>query len=135
MMKFSLAILAATLGFSLSAGELPTEMTAKIVKVIVNGTGGRIVCRDGAMKSALESNSVSTEGNSNIVWSSNPSEIRMLKSQRKLIISNKSEHLAMGAGIAITEDGGKPKIYLHPGNIAASGVAVSDAVMKIGEKI
>lgn len=134
-MKFLPAILAATLGLSLSAGELPTETTAKIVKIIVNGAGGRINCRDNAMKSALESNSVATDGASTIVWTSSPSEIRMLKTQRKLIISNRSEHLAMGASVAITEDGGKPKIFLHQGNIAASGITLSDAVFKIGEKI
>ncbi|MDP2876940.1 MAG: hypothetical protein Q8O00_12210 [Holophaga sp.] len=134
-MKPLLLILATTLGLTLSAGELSPDTTAKIVKVIVNGSGGKIVCRDSAMKSLLDSNNVNTEGSSNIIWSSTPAEIRMLKAQRKLIICNRSEFLAMGAAIAITEDGGKPKIFLHPGNIAASGVILSDAVLKIGEKI
>lgn len=134
-MKPLLAIFAAVLGLSLSAGELPADTTAKIVKVIVNGAGGKINCRDSAMKTALESASVTTDGNANIIWSSAPGEIKMLKGQHKLIICSRSEFLAMGASIAITEDGGKPKIYLHPGNIAASGVTLSDAVLKIGEKL
>ncbi|MBV5350236.1 hypothetical protein JZU71_03590 [bacterium] len=83
------------------------------MKVIVNGSGGKLNCRDSAMKSLLESNNVSLDGYSSIIWSSNPAEIRMLKSQKKLIICNRSEFLAMGAAIAITEDGGKPKIFLY----------------------
>lgn len=134
-MKPLLTILATLLGLSLSAGELPAETTAKIVKVIVNGAGGKINCRDSAMKSILEANSVSTDGNASIIWSSAPGEIKMLKGQHKLIICSRTEFLAMGAAIAIIEDGGKPKIYLHPGNIAASGITLSDAVLKIGEKL
>ena len=121
--------------FTVFGGSLSETNAAKIVKVIVNGAGGKINCRDSAMKTALESASVTTDGNSNIIWSSAPGEIKMLKGQHKLIICSRSEFLAMGASIAITEDGGKPKIYLHPGNIAASGVTLSDAVLKIGEKL
>jgi hypothetical protein len=123
-----------SLSLNLLAGELPAETTAKLIKVVVNGSGGKIMCRDGAMKAALESAGVQTEAGSKIVWSSNPTEIRMMKSQGKLIITSRPENLGLGASIAITEDGGKPKIYLHSGNLAASGVTVSDAILKIGEK-
>lgn len=129
------ALTAATLGLNLFAGELPAETAAKLVKVVVNGAGGKISCRDAAMKAALESNGVQTDGVSKVVWTSSVAEIKMLKSQGKLIITNRPEQLGMGAAIAIAEDGGKPKIYLHTGNLAASGVAISDAVLKIGEKL
>jgi len=126
---------AAILGMNLFAGELPTETAAKLVKVVVNGAGGKISCRDGAMKAALEASGVQTDGFAKIVWSSSAAEIKMLKAQNKLIITSRPEQLAMGASIAISEDGGRPKIYLHPGNLAASGVTLSDAVLKVGEKI
>ncbi|MFZ1613007.1 MAG: hypothetical protein WAT51_02480, partial [Holophaga sp.] len=80
-MKPLLAIFAAVLGLSLSAGELPADTTAKIVKVIVNGAGGKINCRDSAMKTALESANVPTDGSSSVIWSSAPGEIKMLKGQ------------------------------------------------------
>ena len=126
---------AAALGMNLLAGELPADIAARIVKVVVNSSGGKIVCRDGAMKAALESAGVQTDAGARIVWSSSPVEIKMLKSQGKLIITSHPEMLAMGASIAIAEDGGKPKVYLHPGHLAASGITLSDAILKIGEKI
>lgn len=135
MRKLIFTALAATLGLSLSAGELPIETAAKLVKVVVNGTGGKITCRDAAMKAALESNGVSVDSSASIIWSSSPAEIKMLKARGRLIITSRPEQLAMGACIAIAEDGGRPKIYLHPANLAASGVSLPDAVLKLGEKI
>ncbi len=126
---------AAALGLNLFAGELPSETTARILKVVVNGSGGKITCRDGAMKAALESAGVQVDANAQLVWSSSPAEIKMLKSQHKLIITNNPGQLGMGASMAISEEGGKPKIHLHPGNLAASGITLSDAVLKIGEKV
>jgi hypothetical protein len=135
MKRLALALAAAALGLNLSAGELPADTAAKLVKVVVNGTGGKIACRDGAMKAALESTGVQTDGFAKVVWSSNPSEIKMLKGQGKLVITSRPEQLALGASIAIAEDGGKPKIYLHPGNLASTGVTLSDAILKMGEKL
>lgn len=135
MRKLIFTALVATLGLNLTAAELPVETAAKLVKVVVNGTGGKITCRDGAMKAALESNGVVVDSSASIIWSSSPIEIRMLKSRGKLIITSRPDQLAMGAAIAIAEDGGRPKIYLHPANLAASGISLPDAVLKIGEKI
>ncbi len=135
MRKLILSAFVATFGLNLSAAELPVEMAAKLVKVVVNGTGGKITCRDGAMKAALESNGVVVDSNASIIWSSSPAEIKMLKARGRLIITSRPEQLGMGASIAIAEDGGRPKIYLHPANLAASGIALPDAVLKIGEKI
>ncbi len=135
MRKLIFTAFVATLGLNLSAAELPVEMAAKLVKVVVSGTGGKITCRDGAMKTALESNGVLVDSSANIIWSSSPAEIKMLKSKGKLIITSRPEQLGMGAAIAIAEDGGRPKIYLHPANLAASGISLPDAVLKIGEKI
>ena len=39
-----------------------------------------------------------------------------------------------GGCIAIIEEGGKPAIYLHMQNINASGVALSEAILKIGKQ-
>ena len=135
MHKHILTAFVATLGLSLPAAELPIETAAKLVKVVVNGTGGKITCRDGAMKAALESNGVQVDSSANIVWSSSAVEIKMLKARGKLIITSRPENLGMGACIAIAEDGGRPKIYLHPTNLAASGISLPDSVLKMGQKI
>ncbi len=135
MRKHILTALVATLGLNLPAAELPVETAAKLVKVVVNGTGGKITCRDSAMRAALESNGVQVDSSANIIWSSSPAEIKMLKARGKLIITSRPEQLGMGACIAIAEDGGRPKIYLHPANLAASGIALPDSFLKMGQKI
>jgi hypothetical protein len=118
-----------------AAGELPPDVSAKLIKIIVTSSGGKVGCRDATIKSALEAAGVPIDGSAKAAWSTNPAEIRMLKSQGKLVITNRTEHLAAGASIALTEEGGRPKIFLHPGNLAASGITLSDAVLKMGEKI
>ena len=45
------------------------------------------------------------------------------------------EFFLLGACIAIVEEAGKPQLYLHSANTKASGVTVSDAIMKIAKKI
>jgi len=136
-MKLKIAIIALVLGsFSAwaPAGELPPEIAAKLIKIIATATGGKVSCRDSAMKAALEGAGVTVDGDSKIVWATNPVEIKMLRSQNRLVVTGNKNFLANGAGIAIVEDGGKPKIYIHQPNIAASGVVLSDAIYKVGEK-
>ncbi len=136
-MKLKTAVLALILGsFSTwaPAGDLPPEIAAKLIKIIATATGGKVSCRDSAMKAALEGAGVTVDGDSKIVWATNPVEIKMLRSQNRLIITGNKSFLASGAGIAIVEDGGKPKIFLHQPNIAASGLTLSDAIYKVGEK-
>jgi len=136
-MKLKIAVLALILGsFSAwaPAGDLPPEIAAKLIKIIATATGGKVSCRDSAMKAALEGAGITVDGDSKIVWATNPVEIKMLRSQNRLIITGNKNYLSSGAGIAIVEDGGKPKIFLHQPNITASGVALSDAIYKVGEK-
>ncbi len=136
-MTLKLAVLTILLGSCspwASAGELPPEVAAKLVRIIATATGGKVSCRDSAMKAALEGAGVTVDGDSKIVWATNPVEIKMLRSQNRLVITGNKSFLANGASIAIVEDGGKPKIYIHQPNIAASGVTLSDAIYKVGEK-
>jgi hypothetical protein len=136
-MKFKTAVFALILGGCsvwAPAGELPAEVAAKLVKIIATSAGGKVSCRDSSMKTALESAGVTVDSDSKIVWATNPVEIKMLRAQNRLVITGNKNFLANGASIAIVEDGGKPKIFLNQANIAASGVALSDAIYKVGEK-
>jgi len=136
-MKFKTAVFALILGgFSVlaPAGDLPADVAAKLVKIIATATGGKVSCRDSAMKAALEGAGVTVDGDSKIVWATNPVEIKMLRTQNRLVITGNKNFLGSGASIAIVEDGGKPKIFLNQANISASGVAISDAIYKVGEK-
>lgn len=136
-MKLKTAAFALILGsFSAwaPAGDLPADVAAKLIKIIATAAGGKVSCRDSTMKAALEGAGVTVDGDSKIVWATNPVEIKMLRTQNRLVVTGNKSFLANGASIAIVEDGGKPKIFLHQGNITASGVAISDAIYKVGEK-
>lgn len=117
----------------LSAGDLAPEVQAKLLRVIVNGAGaqGKIACKDAALKGALESVGLGIDASSRVAWGNNPLEIKTLKSLGKLVICGRQEWLGQGAAIALTEEGGRPRISLNKGNITASGVALSDDVLKI----
>jgi len=123
-------------GFSVwaPAGDLPADVAAKLVKIIATAAGGKVSCRDSTMKAALEGAGVTVDGDSKIVWATNPVEIKMLRTQNRLVITGNKSFLGSGAAIAICEDGGKPKIFLNQTNISASGVTLSDAIYKVGEK-
>lgn len=134
-MKFKstmIALLFGGISALLPAGDLPPEVAAKLLKIIATSSGGKVACRDAGMKAALEAAGVTVDGDSKIVWATNPIEVKMLKG--KLVVVPRKEFMSAGAGIALVEDGGKPKIFLNQAAIAASGVALSDAIYKVGEK-
>ncbi|MDP2876942.1 MAG: hypothetical protein Q8O00_12220, partial [Holophaga sp.] len=101
-MKLKTAALILTIGsfFAwLPAGDLPPEVAAKLVKIIATASGGKVSCRDSGMKAALEAAGVTVDGDSRVVWATNPVEIKMLKG--RLIIVGRKEFLSAGASIAI----------------------------------
>ncbi len=135
MRRFATLIALTLAATSLTAGELPADMAAKLVKVVVNGAGGKIACRDASMATALQASGVAMDPGAKVAWASSPAEAKVLKGMGKMVISGRPEMLTAGAALAIVEDGGKPKILLHRANLAASGVAVSDAILKVGEAL
>ncbi|HQL48221.1 MAG TPA: hypothetical protein PLC09_06090 [Holophaga sp.] len=114
------------------AGELPPDITAKLLKILVTNAGGKISCRDAALKDALTAVGVTVEDSAKVVWVTNPAQAKMLKSQGKLVVGPSPSLLYAGAGVALVEDGGKPKILLQMANVSASGVTLPDALLKVG---
>jgi hypothetical protein len=122
---------------SLSAGELPGEVQAKFIKILCSsaGSAGHVACKDGGLAGELGKVGVTADPGAKVAWAASEGEVKALKGAGKMVICGKLEWLPAGGAIAIVEEGGKPQIYLHMGNIAASGVTLSDAVLKIGKKI
>ena len=122
---------------ALAAGELPPETQAKFIKILASsaGSAGKVVCNNGALAGELGKVGVSPDPGSKVAWASSEAEVKSLKGAGKLVICGKLEWLSAGGSIAVVEEGGKPQIYLNMGNIAASGVTLSDAVLKIGKKL
>ena len=121
----------------LCAGELPAETQAKFIKILASsaGSAGKVVCSNGGLAGELGKLGVTPDAGSKVAWASSEGEVKSLKGAGKLVICGKLDWLSAGGAIAIVEEGGKPQIYLHMGNIAASGVTLSDAVLKIGKKL
>jgi len=122
---------------SLIGGELPAEIQAKFIKILAAsaGSAGKVACKDAAVAAELGKAGVSADPGAKVAWAASESEVKALKASGKLVICGKLDWLPAGGAIAIVEEGGKPQIYLHMGNIAASGVTLSDTVLKIGKRL
>lgn len=121
-----------------SAGDLPIPLQAKFVKLFIQSGGSsasKIHCTNPELLEELKKNGVAHDSASPMAWASNEAEVKQLKSQKKLVICGKLELLSSGGAIAIVEEGGKPQFYLHVGNVAASGIVLSDTILKIGKKL
>lgn len=136
-MKFlttTLFLLAAA-PLALTAGELTPEVTAKFIKAITTSSGtNKVGCGDPALRAALEAQGVVVDSSSPITWVTTAAEARASKTFGRLTLTGKRE-LASQACIIIQEEGGRPKILLNSTNLRGSKVHLSDAVLKIAEKI
>ena len=121
----------------LASDELPPETQAKFVKILANNAGaaGKVGCTSAALGENLVKLGLTVDAGSKVAWAASLGEVKSLKGAGKLVICGKLEWLQSGGAIAIVLEGNKPQIYLHMGNIAASGASLSDAVLKIGKKL
>lgn len=119
-----------------AAGDLPPEVQAKFVRILANsaGSAGKVCCHDTGLRAELGKVGLAHDPAAKVAWAASEAEVKALKAAGKLVICGRLEWLAAGGSIAIVEEAGKPQVYLHMGNIAASEVPLSDAVLKIGRK-
>lgn len=119
-----------------AAGELPAEIQAKFVRILASsaGSGGKVCCHDPGFRAELGKAGLAHDPAAKVAWAASEAEVKELKNVGKLVICGRLEWLSAGGSVAIVEEAGKPQVYLHMGNIAASGVPLSDAVLKIGKK-
>jgi len=130
------AALALVFTFGMNAQSAPLETQAKFVKVLLSSSGQfGFACNDEALKKKLEEMGVSVGPGFKFAWGSSEPEVRALKAQGRFIICPNVAWLKSGARIAIVEGGGKPQLYLHSANTKASGVTISDVIIKISMKI
>jgi hypothetical protein len=121
----------------LAAGDLPADTQAKFIKILASSAGspGRVACTNMTLTMELMKQGVHRDPSAKVAWASSDSEVKSLKNAGKLVICPNKDWLSEGGSIAVVEEGGKPTVYLHMSNIAASGVTLSDTVLKIGKKI
>lgn len=122
---------------ALAAGDLPADMQAKFIQILAQsaGSAGKVACKDPAIVAALGTKGVTVDPGAKVAWAASEAEVKAMKAAGKLVLCGKLEWLPAGGSIAVVEEGGKPQIYLHMGNISASGVTLSDAILKIGKQL
>ena len=126
--------LVATVG--MHAQSAPVDTQAKFLKVLLSSSGQfGFACNDEVLKKKLEEMGVSVGPGFKYAWGASEPEVRALKAQGRFIICPNVDWLKSGGCIAIVEEGGKPQLYLHTANPKASGVTVSDAILRIAKKL
>jgi hypothetical protein len=128
--------LALVFTFGLNAQTGPVEIQAKFLKILLSSSGQfGFACNDPALKAKLETMGVSVGPGFKYAWGSSEAEVRALKAQNRFIICPNLDWLRSGGCMAIVEEAGKPQLFLHVANTKASGVTISDAIMKIAKKL
>lgn len=130
-MRLSFAPIVLLAALPLASGEVPAEIAARFVKII---SSGKVACKDSGMVAALTAGGCAVDPGSKFAWGASESEVKSFAAAGKCVITNKVEWLAAGGTIAIVEEGGKPQMYIHSGNLQASGTALPEAVLKVSKR-
>ena len=137
-MMHSLRFLAAPLLVSCmaSAGDLPPDLMAQFIKKLgpVVGQTGKATVKDPAMAELVKAQGVELTPDARLTYAATAAEIKAYKGQpNRVILVPRLDMLPLGGAIAVIEEGGKPQIYLHVANYQASGVPLSDMLLRIGK--
>ncbi len=120
----------------LNAQDLAPETQAKFLKILLSATGQfGFACGDPGFKAKLEASGLSVAPGFKMAWAETEAEVKTLKAAGKLVIVPKLAWLKLGGGIAIVEEQGKPQIYLSTANVKASGMTLSDTIVKMAKKV
>ncbi|HJV89119.1 MAG TPA: hypothetical protein VJ623_02345 [Holophagaceae bacterium] len=115
----------------LTAGDVPAPIAAKLVKIV---SSGKVACKDSEMAAALTAVGVSVEPGAKFAWAASEGEVKSLKAAGKCVLGNKLEWLVSGATLVIIEEGGKPQMIIHAGNLTASGATLPEVVLKVSKR-
>lgn len=136
-LSWTLLCLPCSVCLILGAGELSVELQAKFIKILAANAGsvGKVACTSPAMLAQFERMGITPDPSAKVAWASSEAEVIAMKAAGKFVLCPDLDWLPKGASVAVIEEGGKAQIYLHMGHIAASGVTLSDSILKIGKRI
>lgn len=123
------------------AAQLPPGLTpadlSRILSVLAQQAGapGRVACRDIDITMQLENDGISTDPRSPVAWASDAGQARAYAEARKFVVCGQESLLASGGCLAITRRNGKVELVLHLANSKASGVQLSDSLLKAARKV
>jgi hypothetical protein len=136
-MKFKfLPVLALAAGTVLAAQGAPLEVEAKFVKILVTSMGQfGFACNDDALKARLEGMGISVGPGFKFAWAMSDAEVMALKAQGRFIVCPNPDWFKHGACMAVTQEEGRPQLFMSVANVKASGVVLPEAIAKIAKKM
>ncbi len=126
------ALLLAMISLGVYAQDLPLNTQVKLLRIMMSSAGQYgIACPDAATRAKLETVGINIGPDYKLGFATSEEEVKSLKKAGKLVIVNNSAWLSAGASIAVSSQDGKPQIRLNTANIKASGVTLSDTLIKM----
>jgi hypothetical protein len=124
---------------SLSSAEpqiSPSELSP-FLRVISSAAGcpGRIACRDIDEAMQMKKDGLSPDAKAPVAWAASPAQIKAYLAEGKLVVSGDPAAFKDGVSIVVAKEHGKPVVVIDTRNAAASGITLSDALMKIARHI
>lgn len=114
-----------------------TQELATLLRVLSAqaGTPGRIACKDIDLSLQMKKDGLSTDPRSPVAWASDAAQARAYKADGKFVICADPALLKEGAALAVVREGGRTGLLLHSANAQASGLTLSDAILKVAKRI
>jgi hypothetical protein len=117
---------------ALYAQEPTLNFQVKFLRIVMSSCGQYGVCvPDAATKAKLESVGLNVAPTFKLAFASTEDEVKSLKKAGKLVIVTNPEWLSAGASISVASVDGKPQIQLNAANVKASGLTLSDTLIKM----
>lgn len=122
---------------SQASATFSTQELASLIRVLSAqaGTPGRIACRDLDLSIQLKKDGLSTDPRSPVAWASDANQARNYRAEGKFVLCADPALLKEGAALALVREGGRTGLILHTVNAQASGLTLSDAILKVAKRI
>lgn len=125
---FPLVLLAAPSATPQSVAELAPYLKMLSAQA---GSPGRVACRDADMAFALKKEGVSLDALSRVAWAQTAAQVQAFVQEGKFVIVGSVALLSEGASLALVREGGRLALVLNVKNAHATGVPLSDALLKL----
>lgn len=96
---------------------------------------GRVACKDLDMAMQLKKVGISTDPRSTVAWASSAEEARAFRSEGKLVIGADQALVSAGAALVLVAEGGQVRLLIHLPSAKASGIPLSDALLRAAKPL
>ena len=123
------------LGGPMGASDLGADTVAKLIRVVMQGTGSTsVACDDPEIASKLAKLGVTIDTAAKIVWTEKEQDIPGLARAGKFVICGSRKGTQTGAVMAMVNEGGHPAIMINKRALAATHLSLPDAILKLAKE-